>query len=774
MKILIIAEKPSLARDIQSMLTKNFGEKWSKKGDYFESQNYKISSFFGHLLQQFNPEDYDPKYKEWKMENLPIVPDIWKFKYSSSKGIKERGKLLKKMVVDCSSIINACDPDKEGEGIFRRWYEYEKINCPVKRLWSPSLADKDLKKSWDKLKGGEEYNNLYAAQKMRSYGDWLIGMNATPAYSIAIGKLMPIGRVMTATLGLIVKRDLEIENYKESYKYLLKGLWGGLKFTYHYDKKKEYDSEVELQEISQAIHNDMFNQIDIQVNKKESNPPKTYSQPELQKDADKKYKFNLKKTLEITQALYEKKLVTYPRTDSQYLPYADLKEYYVLLGKIANTEELPILRNGEKPACVKDTDAPHTAIIPTGEIPDNLSGDEKKIYDLIRDRFVTAFMIPEKYEEIIINISNGKAAFFSSRAKKVIEAGYKKINTNDEKDTEGEPNIQETNIDIESIRNLKEQIKDLDIEKKTSAKPKPYTPASLITAMMNVSRKTEDKKIKEALKEVDGLGTPATRDSFPEKLKGYGYIEQIGRNYKSTIKGKELIRVVNPKLSSAEMTGEWEIKLGKIERGELEVNAFYNEIIEFTKDIIKIDEQEILKIKETIDKASVICKCPKCDSDISSTPKVFKCKNQDCGIILYRNISGKVISEKEAMDLFQNKKTKIITGFKKKDGKRKFDAHLVIDKDWAIKFMFPEKEICPKCKSKSVRKMQKGYSCIETTCDFVIWNTIAKKKLSDKILLEIIKEGKTGKVKGFISGKTGKEFETGLKLDKDKKVVFDF
>jgi DNA topoisomerase III len=731
MKTLIIAEKPSLAREIQNMLQASFDENFSNKGEYQESANYILSSFFGHLLQMSKPQAYDEKYKKWVLTDLPILPETFIYEYKDS--TIKRGKLLKDLVEKCDNLINATDPDREGEGIFRIWYKYENIQKPFKRLWATSLTLKDLSKAWQNLKESKEYNNLSDAQESRAIADWLVGMNASRYYSIVTDERCPVGRVKTATLALIVKRDYEVENYKESFTYSLTGLWGGYNFTY-FDKENnnKFEDKNSLELLLNKIVPTSFSLQSKNKEEKKQNPPKTFSQPDLQKEADRKFGFSLDKTLELTQSLYEKKLVTYPRTDSPYLPESDLKEYYSLIDSMASDDQKKVLLSGTKPACVKNSDSPHTAIIPTGQEPGQLTEDEKKLYELIKERFIVSFMRPKIYDEYTLIISN-ESESFRCILKSVKDFGFQSLYKEEEEKDDQEPEVEK--IDEEKLSSLKSKIEGLKVNAIKKAKAKYFTPATLLTAMMNAGKSLENKESREIMSEVEGLGTAATRQLYPVELEKDGFIEKKGKNLISTTKGRTLIDHITPSLKSVENTAELEKKLRMIESGNYSAEQYRKEIESYVSLFIN----EATGSKEIIETAFGLTRpCPKCDGTLTR----YKCNK--CDFIFYTKIAGKVIDQKYIDQLFNDKKTDLIKGFEGKNGK--FDARLRINEEFKVIFDF-EKEELGKCQcGGEITESLKAFNC-GGKCKHTVWKEIYGKKITAKQAIALF-QGKQIKLSG--------------------------
>lgn len=782
-KILIIAEKPSLESKIRMTLQKYFRQKWQKRDGYFESSEYITSHFYGHLFESLKPSELDAKYKKWVAANLPVNPSQLVFRYKPSRngraGTKIQGKLLAKLASGSSIIINACDPDREGEGIFRIWYRQERIQKPVKRLWAHSLAEKDLAKSFKNLQNAAAYDNLGMAQQLRSLSDWLVGMNATMAYSIAAGSLLSIGRVRTPTLALIVARDYQVEHFKESFTYSLTGLWQNIQFTY-YDKDGvcKFDEEKELHRIVTLVTPHEFWLKSFSCNIKKQNPPKPFCMPELQKAANKRFNFSLDKTLTLTQSLYEKRLVTYPRTDSPYLPIAELDGYYDLIDSLVSENERALLRKrGDKPPCVKNTDAAHTAIIPTGEKMETVhtSDDEKTVYTLIRDRFIGAFMKPRIYKEYTLAITD-KEYEFRAVVQKDIDPGFKKLYKNDDEEKRSPEQEQQVEfLDEALLKSARERIKNLTVNQIKAVKPKHYTPATLLSAMINVGRTVENKALAEILNDVEGLGTAATRDQYPKELIKNGYIEQKGKYLVSTPKGRHLIAWVHEKLKSPELTAEWEQKLRKIERGEYPPEKYRAEMTSLINEIIKVAPDEGSVLKRNDNSAAAAFCCPKCIKPMKRFRWGYACcDHETCGFSIPNMFAGKKLSDTIITALVKKKKSPVISGFKRKDGTGTYDAKLILNDSWKLQLSFDMTtgDLCPKCQKALVR-FKAGLKCTDMECGFILWKTQFHKRLTDYQLKQLLNKGATGFIQG-LRGKSGKVFRAKLFLKSDFSIGLKF
>ncbi|MDR1688931.1 MAG: DNA topoisomerase III [Clostridiales bacterium] len=584
-KTLVIAEKPSVGRDIAKVLGA------SKKGDGFLfSDEYIISWAIGHLVTLFDPEDYDEALKKWKLNTLPIIPAEIKLK--GIKNTKSQLLILQKLMNgnDVSEIVCATDSGREGELIFRYIYNLVKCKKPVKRLWISSMTDTAIKGGFAKLKDSSEYDNLYYSAKCRSEADWLVGINASRAYTLRYDALLSIGRVQTPTLALIAERQKEINAFVPKDYWNVKAEFekenGAAYFGLWIDKNEE--SAIDTQEAAEAIVSKLrgvggevikgeVKKIDSE--EKKQPPQLLYDLTELQRDANKKFGFSAKKTLQVAQDLYEKrKMITYPRTDSRYLssdmagkigsvldrlaqsPYAQYAEY------VKSLEKLPLTKRIIDDSKISD----HHAIIPTeAKINlETLNADEKKVYDLIARKFLQAFY-PYYIYSVTKIITEAAGENFLTKGTTVIQLGFMEL-YKDEK-TEGEPVLPQVTTG-EAVA-----VKDVLSEKKKTKPPKAYTEASLLSAMENAGRFAEDETVKEQMKD-SGIGTPATRAAIIERLIDVGYIERLGKTLSPTEKGMKLIEVVPKELKSPETTGRWEKGLNSIAKGKMEPKRFMESI----------------------------------------------------------------------------------------------------------------------------------------------------------------------------------------------------
>lgn len=689
-KQLIIAEKPSVARDIAKVLKCS-----GRRDGFIEGDNYVITWAIGHLITLSEPEDYNEIYKKWAYKTLPILPETIRLK-PYEKTVKQL-KIITNLVnrQDVESLICATDSGREGELIFRYIYNYTKSNKSFQRLWISSMTDEAIQKGFDQLKDGKEYDNLYHSAKCRSESDWLVGINATRAYTTKNYVLLSVGRVQTPTLALIVNRYLEIEDFKPQDYYEVQSDYGEFKGTWF--EKKVGETKILQREKAQAIAAKIIDQkglVTKMTNKKNKQiPPLLYDLTELQRDGNRYYGFTAQTVLTIAQNLYEKrKLITYPRTDSRYLS-DDMKGVVKsTMNKINvppyNRAIRPVLEKGLKFSKriidnKKVTD--HHAIIPTNLRPkiDGISDDEKKIYNLIVKRFIAVFYEDHLYNtsELIIEVAEET---FVSKGKIITQQGWKKLyrSDKDKKDVELPSLIKGDELDVVGSELL---------VKKTSP-PKPYTEATLLSAMENAGRFVEEDDLKEQLKE-SGFGTPATRAGIIERLIQVKYIRRKGKSLFPTPKGVKLIAIVPEEMKSPITTGKWEKGLSKIAKGELDSDKFMGSIRRFVTYIVSsagkssgkvVFEQEKRSDGKTYKpKGPVYGHCPVCeDGQITENSKSFYCTNwrRGCKMTIWKNMLeryGRTMDPETVTRLLKDKKIEDYSMIQAQTGEKKL-ATLVL------------------------------------------------------------------------------------------------
>ncbi|NCC16234.1 MAG: DNA topoisomerase III [Clostridia bacterium] len=644
-RILVVAEKPSVARDI----AKTLGA--VQKGDgCLVGENYVVSWAIGHLVTLAEPEDYNEKYKKWSFASLPILPE--KMELKAIKNTRSQLKILHKWMNDkeISSIICATDSGREGELIFRYIYEITKCKKPFQRLWISSMTEQAIKEGFAHLKDGEDYDLLYHSAKCRSEADWLVGMNATRAYTLRYNVLLSIGRVQTPTLALIVEKQKEIDAFLSKDYFEVQADFGGFQGLWIDDEEQtKIEDESAAKDISMKTEGQNSLVTKVEKEDKRIPAPLLYDLTELQRECNKKFGYSAKKTLDIAQGLYEKrKMITYPRTDSRYLS-EDMK------GKVQNTmkrlaETKPFeefakpLLSGEKLVFTKRiidntkvTD--HHAIIPT-DIPlrlDSLAEDEKNVFLLVAARFISVFYPHFRYEVTKAYFTCQKERFLS-KGTVLLDEGWqsvekKLIPTKTKKEKPGEEQKLPPLAEGETHTIMEAKV----LKKKTTA-PKPYTESSLLSAMENAGRFVEDETLKEQMKD-SGLGTPATRAAIIERLLAVGYITRKGKNLIPTEKGTQLIRVVPEEIRSPQTTGKWEKGLSSIAKGKMEEQRFMESIKRYVAflvedaagrktDVVFPDEEQ----KGTRKVGKVLGKCPVCkDGDVLENSKAYFCGKWKAG-----------------------------------------------------------------------------------------------------------------------------------------------
>ena len=693
--IALIAEKPSVAKDIARIIGAT-----RKNDGYLSGNGYMVTWAFGHLIQLAMPEAYG--VANFRRESLPVIPERFQLiprqvkaekGYKADPGVLKQLKVIKDVFDRCDRIIVATDAGREGEAIFRYIYSYTGCTKPFVRLWISSLTDKAIREGLENLKDGREYDNLYRSAKARSEADWLIGINATQALSVAVGQgVFSLGRVQTPTLVMICSRFLENRNFVPTKFWQLKASTasGGISFTAQSTAKWEQQPEAiaALQRVKDA------GQLAVKsVERKETSqePPLLYDLTTLQKEANTKLDFSADKTLSIAQSLYEKKVMSYPRTGSRYISedvfdempgrVALLGQYPRFAGYAAGLNGVTLNRRSVNDGKVTD----HHALIVTENLPGELSKDERAVYELVAGRMLEAFS-GRCVKDVTTAVLSAGDTDFTVKGAVMKEAGWRGVfsgqETGEDEETVNLPPLQEgENLPISNMELL---------EKHT--KPKPlHTESSLLAAMENAGKELEDTGLNASLKDA-GIGTPATRAAIIETLFARQYIVREKKNLVPTDKGLAVYRIVkDKKIADVEMTGMWETALAKIEAGSMDADTFRKGIEVYTRQITA----ELLSVQLSVATGET-CPCPKCGSGrILFYPKVAKCSNVDCTFTVFRNKCDKQLTDKQIVELATKRKTGLIKGFKGKNGKA-FDASLVLDGEFNVAFSFPEKKGKPK------------------------------------------------------------------------------
>lgn len=702
MKILVIAEKPDMGRNIARVIE----PKATYHRTHFIGERYIISWAVGHLVSLAEPDKYDPKYKKWRFEHLPIVPE--KFKLVAYTKTKKQLSIIGDLAKQCDRLINACDAGREGQYIFSLIQRYLRLKQPVQRLWISDLTPETIRSGFSHLRDGAEFDNLTTAARARSEADWIIGMNGSRAFTTKHHVLLSVGRVQTPVLALIYDREKEIADFSSQHYYEVRahftqersvyhGIWQGNRIT---DKRQA--EAIAAQTAGQPAKITKYDK----KNSKEY-PNKLYDLTLLQREANAKFGFSAKRTLDIAQSLYEKhKLISYPRTNSNYVTEQNIPEMHRVLESLRGSSYDSLVRDADKkrvhiknravcnPGKVED----HHAILPTLEKPGQCSDDEKKIYDLIVRRMLSHYYPPAEYlnhtlwTEVLEHT-------FKTTVKEQQQAGWKRVYEN-ESSVKKHPSPkkqydnEEEQTDAPFIIQPAQPVKCDHSEalKKETKPPKSFTEGTLLRAMESAGKQIEDESLREAMKDA-GLGTPATRASTIERLKQVGYIEMKGKQIRISAKGKATIEAIRASgislLTSPEMTGAWEKRLNAIAKGVASETVFMDKVKLFADNIIdKLREQPAApamrfenhstsqKGKRARSRSAAasggIAACPRenCDGQIITGRKGYGCTHykSGCTFVIWKNSFGKALTESMVSSLIQEGKTNRLK-FKSKAGK---------------------------------------------------------------------------------------------------------
>ncbi len=579
-----IAEKPSVAREIAKVL----GAKNSSNKGYIEGNGYQVTWTFGHLCTLKEPHEYTPDWKRWSLSSLPMIPPRFGIKLIDSPSYIEQFQIIEKLMQNADEVINCGDAGQEGELIQRWVMQKAGVTCPVSRLWISSLTEEAIREGFQKLKTQDSFNKLYEAGLSRAIGDWLLGMNATRLYTLKYGQnrqVLSIGRVQTPTLALIVNRQTEIANFTPEPYWELKTIYRNTTFS---STKGKFSDKVEGENFLAVVKEEDFEVTDTSEKKGKEFPPRLFDLTSLQVECNKKFAFSADETLKLIQSLYEKKVTTYPRVDTTYLSDDIYPKIPATLKGMTDYAELTSPLLGKKlPKSKKVFDdtkvTDHHAIIPTGVRPNNLSENERKVYDLIAKRFIAAFYPDCQISTTTVMGKVGKVEF-KVTGKQILEPGWRVVFGAEQKDPDAEPTDEE-GILPEFIKGERGPHEPVLGEKWTQA-PKPYTEATLLRAMETAGKLVDNDDLRDALKE-NGIGRPSTRAAIIETLFKRNYVRKEKKNLIATPTGMELIGTIQEELlKSAELTGLWEKKLRQIEKGTYEARTFLEELKQLVCQIV--------------------------------------------------------------------------------------------------------------------------------------------------------------------------------------------
>ncbi len=656
MKKLVITEKPSVAKSIAEVIGAD-----KREDGYLEGDEYVVSWCVGHLVELAEPQAYDEKYEKWRKDDLPIIPDNWKYQVTTS--TKKQYKILKDLMEreDIDSLVEATDAGREGELIFRLVYNQAKCKKPFERLWISSMEDEAIRDGFENLKPGTEYDALYEAALCRERADWIVGINATRLFSSLYGQTLNVGRVMTPTLALAVKREAAIKAFRPEDFYTVILDCGAIRLSSERfaDKAVAADLKFRCEVEGKVIITK------AEKKQKQEKAPTLFDLTLLQREANKRLGYTAQQTLDYTQSLYEKKLCSYPRTDSKFLTDDMYQTVSGLLEKIEAAYDIHAVEQLDIQKVIdgkKVTD--HHAIIPTAQITvQNLSElpkGEQEILKLIATRVAEAVSAPCKYEEMIVE-AECAGAVFKAKGKRILEGGWKLIRKNADEDEEGSDDNGAITIDLTAGQSV--DIKETYCKEGKTTPPKSFTEDTLLSAMEKAGA---DETPDEA--ERKGLGTPATRAGIIEKLVRIGFIERKGdkktKYLVPTHKGVALVTVIPEEIQSQTMTAEWEQKLLEIEKGGIDPDEFMNEIDEMITNLV--NTYEMVKDAEVVMKPGYepIGACPCCGSSVIEKSKGFFCESNDCKFALWKDNRffdslSKKLNKQMAVDLLSKGKVKL-------------------------------------------------------------------------------------------------------------------
>ena len=677
-KFLVIAEKPSVAQSYAKNLSA-----YKREDGYLEGESCIVSWCLGHLAEYAQPEEYDPKYEKWQFDDLPILPEAWKLKVSKDK--KKQFEVIKTLMnrSDVEYLVNGCDAGKEGELIFQRVYDLAGCRKPVKRLWISSMEDAAIQKGFQTMKSEEEYKNLCMAAVCRAQADWLIGMNGTRAYTTRYFKRLVVGRVQTPTLAMLAERQERIEHFQKEAFYKVALTDGKLTVV------SENIANEEAAELLAALCNGSTAVVtQMKKERKKSFPPKLYDLTSLQREANRYFGYTAKRTLDMLQELYEEKLITYPRTDSQFVT-EDMKDSVEeLVGKmpvLLSFVDYGQLGHGIKRVINNAKVSDHHAILPTKEVVEkgiaDLPADKKNLMMLICQQLVQATGEEYLYEQTDITVKCQEHDF-KARGKIPVQMGFKEVEKAFKqlcvKAEPVEGKEKETSIPAGYEEGMR--LFPVKAEKTThyTSPPKPFNEDTLLAAMETAGNKEFDSET-----EKKGLGTPATRASIIEKLVSSGYAQRKGKQILPSTEGKELVKVMPEYLKSAVMTAEWENQLLMMEKGQITDTQFMGEITSLVRKILEvcreIPEEERRRFQTA---REVIGKCPVCGCDVFEGKQNFYCSNRQCDFALWKEnrflgSMEKNLDKKMARELLDKACTHV-KGLYSKKKDMKFDADLLL------------------------------------------------------------------------------------------------
>ncbi|OXR48775.1 DNA topoisomerase III [Pusillimonas sp. T2] len=811
-KTLIIAEKPSVALDISRALGG-----FTREGDYFENDQYVLASSIGHLLSLVAPND--PVRGKWSFAHLPVIPSQFELG-PADKRSSERLKLLVKLLKrkDVGAIINACDAGREGELIFRYIVQYAGVNKPIKRLWLQSMTQSAIREAFEKLRDDDDLKPLEAAARSRAEADWLVGINGTRAMTAFNSKdggffKTPVGRVQTPTLAIVMEREERIRKFQSRDYWevhatfvaaagFYPGRWFDPKFVKNEQDPEQRDSRLWSKTAAQTIVAACRNQPGKVT--EESKPttqmsPALFDLTSLQREANSRFGFSAKATLALAQTLYERhKALTYPRTDSRYLPEDYLPTVKDTVAALAEAQSnvaagmQPFAKQLHKSGWIKPNKrifdnkkvSDHFAIIPTLQVPKDLSEAESKIYEMVTRRFMAVFF-PAAEFRVTTRITEVSGHHFKTEGKVLVSPGWLAIYG---RDAQGD----DTNL-VAVAQNETVKTDEIEARDLVTKPPARFTEATLLSAMEGAGKLIDDEALREAMSE-RGLGTPATRAAIIEGLLNEGYLRREGREMVPSAKARQLMTLLSglgvSELTSPELTGEWEQRLKQIEQRQLDRDEFMREIAQITQIIVKrAKEYE----RDTVpgDYATLSTPCPKCGGVVKENYRRYACTA--CDFSIGKHPGGRTFEVPEVEALLKERTLGPLSGFISKMG-RPFAALLRITDDYKLEFDFGQNDAeneeavdfsghtplgaCPKCGSQ-VFEHGMNYVCEksigpEKSCDFRSGKVILQQEIAAAQMQKLLADGKTDLLDGFVSSRTNRKFKAFLVKQANGKIGFEF
>ncbi|MEZ4527537.1 MAG: DNA topoisomerase 3 [Desulfobacterales bacterium] len=810
MKTLILTEKPSVARDFAKALAVQ-----GKKEGYLEDNRFIITWALGHLVELLEPEDYDPKWKKWNLESLPILPA--EFAYKPIEKTQRQLNIIKKLLSqkDVEKVVVATDAGREGEVIARTVLLHSDFRDrkKIQRFWtSQALTPQVVREGMASLADAGSYDRLWQAGQARQIADWLVGMNCSRAATVKMKDLFSVGRVQTAVLALLADRRKERENFKPEPYWMLraffandKGRWRG---TWFKGKENRFDKEEKAKEIQEKITGQTGFVKKVTKQKKKQAPPLLFSLTELQREANTRFGFTAAKTLETAQALYEeRKCLSYPRTDSQVLGTKNVSMTQQIAKKLSSSypnifagleEKLIQVSNKRVFNDAKLTD--HHALIPLAPLPQNAKNEEKKLYDLVLKRFAAAFYPDCEFEETEI-ITEVLKESFRTKGKIILKQGWKSVYGDTDKKTKKEDEDEEADELPALVKDDPARVTDSRMEKKMTQPPPEYTEALLLKDMSSPGKYVSEEELKKIYRGETGLGTQATRAQIIETLLSRKYAQREKRHLIATDKGCRLVNTLRTLktaaiLTSPEETARWEMQLNRIAQGQESDKSFLEGIRNFIQQTVG----EFHQMTEQMAKIQDMGTCPVCGGKIIEWKRGFGCSNWrkedgECRFVVWKIISGKILPPSVIAELITKKEAGPIAGFADEND-RPFSAKLRLAEEngaWQVKLETvetppenrpPSSDVigqCPACGG-NVRETQRAYGCAnwreaDGGCKFTIWKEMAKKLITPDMAKKLLQGEKIGPLDNFIS-KKGNPFSASLKVMQengrwDVKFVFE-